>query len=216
MTINLVKYQKILAKIVANNKKNTELLVVSKNKPLEDLIPLIKDHKHQLFGENRVQEAKSKFPFDLIQRFDLKIHLIGPLQTNKVDVALNFFHTIQSIDRLKLVNEIHKSISKNNFPTTTKDYFLQVNIGEEPQKSGVEIHNLPDLYERCLKLNLNIVGLMCIPPINDNPVIYFEKMVMLRDNLNPLLNLSMGMSGDYEEAIKFKSNMVRIGSLLFS
>ena len=214
MSIKLEVYQKVLKKITIH--RNTELLIVSKNKPLEDLMPVIEGKKHQLFGENRVQEATKKFPYELIHKFNLKIHLIGPLQTNKVDTALKFFHTIQSIDRLKLVNEIHKSISKNNFPVITKDFFLQVNIGQESQKSGIEVHHLYALYDHCLKLNLNIVGLMCIPPINDNPATYFEKMLVLRDNLNPLLNLSMGMSGDYLEAIKYKSDMVRIGSLLFT
>ena len=215
MSINLNIYQKILSKIDSFQKK-TELLVVSKNRSLEELMPCIIEKNHKLFGENRVQEAQNKFTKEIISKFDLRLNLIGPLQTNKVDIALNLFNTIQTLDRLKLVKEIHKSMQKRKFPIVTKNFFIQVNIGDENQKSGVDADHLPALYEECLRLDLDINGLMCIPPANVSSDQYFEKMCMLRESLNTNLKLSMGMSNDYEVALKFKSDIIRIGSLLFS
>ena len=215
MTINLENYRQILLKIDRNRQK-TDLLVVSKNRSLNDIMPCILNEKHKLFGENRIQEAQKKFTQEIISSFDINLHLIGPLQTNKVDLALSLFQTIQTIDREKLVNEIHKSIKKEKYHIKTKNFYLQVNIGDEPQKSGIDIDHLPELYDKCLKLNLNVIGLMCIPPINDQPDFYFEKMLSLREDLNPQLKLSMGMSNDYEVALKFHSDIIRIGSLLFS
>ena len=215
MSINLNIYQEILSNINSFQKK-TDLLVVSKNRSLNDIMPCILEEKHRLFGENRIQEAEKKFVPDVISNFDLNLHLIGPLQTNKVDKALSLFNTIQTVDRPKLVNEIHKSIQKQKFPIITKNFYLQVNIGNEPQKSGILVDQLSDLYDKCLKFNLNIMGLMCIPPANVQPDQYFEKMLILRDDLNSELKLSMGMSNDYEVALKFNSDIIRIGSLLFS
>ena len=215
MSINLNIYQEILSNINSFQKK-TDLLVVSKNRSLNDIMPCIIEEKHRLFGENRIQEAEKKFLPEVISNFDINLHLIGPLQTNKVDKALGLFNTIQTVDRPKLVNEIHKSIQKQKFPIITKNFYLQVNIGNEPQKSGILVDQLLELYEKCLKFNLNIMGLMCIPPANVQPDPYFEKMLILRDDLNPNLKLSMGMSNDYEVALKFNSDIIRIGSLLFS
>ena len=215
MSINLENYRQILSKINKNQPK-TDLLVVSKNRSLNDIMPCILAEKHKLFGENRIQEAQKKFNQETISNFDINLHLIGPLQTNKVDLALSLFQTIQTLDREKLINEIHKSIQKEKYPIKTKNFYLQVNIGNEPQKSGIDIDHLPELYDKCLKLNLNVIGLMCIPPINNQPDFYFEKMLSLREDLNPKLKLSMGMSNDYEVALKFHSDIIRIGSLLFS
>jgi pyridoxal phosphate enzyme (YggS family) len=215
VSINLNIYQEILSNINSFQKK-TDLLVVSKNRSLNDIMPCIIEEKHRLFGENRIQEAEKKFLPEVISNFDINLHLIGPLQTNKVDKALGLFNTIQTVDRPKLVNEIHKSIQKQKFPIITKNFYLQVNIGNEPQKSGILVDQLLELYEKCLKFNLNIMGLMCIPPANVQPDPYFEKMLILRDDLNPNLKLSMGMSNDYEVALKFNSDIIRIGSLLFS
>ena len=215
MSINLENYRQILLKIDKNQQK-TELLVVSKNRSLDDIMPCIIDEKHKLFGENRIQEAQKKFTQETISRLGIDLHLIGPLQTNKVDLALSLFQTIQTVDREKLVNEIHKSIQKEKYSIKTKNFYLQVNIGDEPQKSGIDIDHLPELYDKCLKFNLNVTGLMCIPPVNSQPDLYFEKMLSLREDLNPKLKLSMGMSNDYEVALKFHSDMIRIGSLLFS
>jgi pyridoxal phosphate enzyme (YggS family) len=215
VSINLNIYQEILSNINSFQKK-TDLLVVSKNRSLNDIMPCIIEEKHRLFGENRIQEAEKKFLPEVISNFDINLHLIGPLQTNKVDKALGLFNTIQTVDRPKLVNEIHKSIQKQKFPIITKNFYLQVNIGNEPQKSGILVDQLLELYEKCLKFNLNIMGLMCIPPANVQPDPYFEKMLILRDDLNSELKLSMGMSNDYEVALKFNSDIIRIGSLLFS
>ena len=215
MSVNLNIYQEILSNINSFQKK-TDLLVVSKNRSLNDIMPCIIEEKHRIFGENRIQEAEKKFLPEVISNFDINLHLIGPLQTNKVDKALGLFNTIQTVDRPKLVNEIHKSIQKQKFPIITKNFYLQVNIGNEPQKSGILVDQLLELYEKCLKFNLNIMGLMCIPPANVQPDPYFEKMLILRDDLNSELKLSMGMSNDYEVALKFNSDIIRIGSLLFS
>ena len=215
MSINLENYRQILLKIDENQQK-TDLLVVSKNRSLNDIMPCILKEKHKLFGENRIQEAQKKFNQETISSFGINLHLIGPLQTNKVDLALSLFQTIQTVDREKLVKEIHKSIQKEKYPIKTKNFYLQVNIGNEPQKSGIDIDHLPELYDKCLKLNLNIIGLMCIPPADKQPDPYFEKMLSLREDLNPKLKLSMGMSNDYEVALKFHSDIIRIGSLLFS
>ena len=155
MSINLENYRQILSKIDKNQQK-TDLLVVSKNRSLNDLMPCILDEKHKLFGENRVQEAQKKFNQETISSFGINLHLIGPLQTNKVDLALSLFQTIQTLDREKLVNEIHKSIQKEKYHIKTKDFYLQVNIGNEPQKSGIDIDHLPEFYDKCLKLNLNV------------------------------------------------------------
>ena len=215
MSINLKNYQRILSNI-DNFQQKTDLLVVSKNRSIDDIMPCILEEKHKFFGENRIQEAQKKFSKEIITKFNLTLHLIGPLQTNKVDIALSLFHTIQTLDREKLVNEIYKSIQKKKYPLVTKNFYLQVNIGNEPQKSGISIDHLPGLYDKCLKLNLNIIGLMCIPPAYKQSDPYFEKMLMLRDSLNPQLKLSMGMSNDYEVALKFHSDIIRVGSLLFS
>ena len=192
-----------LNRISVNIKKypNASLLLVTKNRP-QSIIKLLIDEGYSLFGENRVQEA------------DEKLHLIGPLQTNKVKLALSLFDTIQSIDRPKLVKEISKHInSDNNFKT--RDFFIQVNIGEEPQKAGVSLNETKDLYDYAISENLKISGLMCIPPFDEKPDKYFKKMSYLRDNIDKSLTLSMGMSNDYEIALSLKSDMVRIGSKIF-
>ena len=127
MSINLENYRQILSKIDKIQQK-TELLVVSKNRSLDDIMPCILDEKHKLFGENRIQEAQKKFTQETISNFGINLHLIGPLQTNKVDLALSLFQTIQTVDREKLVNEIHKSIQRK-ISYKNKKFYLQVNIG---------------------------------------------------------------------------------------
>lgn len=195
------------------NSHKTELMVVSKNRSFEDVSELL-EMGYRLFGENRVQEAKNKFQ-NLISIFaDLNLHLIGPLQSNKVRDALKIFHTIQSVDRKKIVKEIAKNIDKDEL-IVTKNYFIQVNIGSEIQKSGILLEELDEFYEFCLNYKLPIKGLMCIPPVNKKPDHYFEKMVKARDAINSNLNLSMGMSSDYEIALKYQSDLIRIGSSFF-
>ena len=202
-----------LKRVSANVKKypNASLLLVTKNRP-QTLIKILIDKGYRLFGENRVQEANKKF-FELGD-YDFKLHLIGPLQTNKVKLALSLFDTIQSIDRPKLVTEISK-YTKSNYKLKTKNFFIQVNIGDEPQKAGVSLNETRDLYEYAISKNLKISGLMCIPPFDEKPNSYFRKMIELRDSINKDLELSMGMSSDYEIALSLKSNLVRVGSRIF-
>ncbi len=186
-------------------------MLVTKNRPsnlVKDLI--IKGYTN--FGENRVQEAIEKFIS--LKDFKIKLHLIGPLQTNKVKLALNTFDTIQTLDRPKLIKEISKNINSNH-NIKTNDYFIQVNIGNEPQKSGVNEKDLDSLYNLALSHELKISGLMCIPPADQKPEIYFEKLCNLKEKLNPNLQLSMGMSNDYEIALQYNSNIIRIGSRIF-
>ena len=188
-------------------------MVVSKNRPIEDIMQLLK-LGYRLFGENRVQEAILKYKNVLPIFSDLSLHLIGPLQSNKVKDALQIFHTIQSIDRKKIVQEIAKHLEKKE-PTVTKNYFIQINIGGEKQKSGVMLEELKDFYDFCLSHTLPVEGLMCIPPVNEDPNYYFEKMLKTKNALNPNLKLSMGMSSDYQIALNHQSNLIRIGSGFF-
>ena len=190
---------------------NASLLIVTKNRP-QSLVRILINKGYNLFGENKVQEAKEKFSSLEHKNFDL--HLIGPLQTNKVKLALTLFDTIQSIDRPKLIKEIAKQIN-SDIKIKTNDYFIQVNIGQELQKSGVLPNEAKELYNFAISKNLKITGLMCIPPFDDEPNEYFEKMCILRDDINPKLKLSMGMSNDYEIALSINSNLVRVGSRIF-
>ena len=194
------------------NYQNTELLVVTKNRS-ETIVNDLISRGYKLFGENRVQEAKQKF--QKLNMNDIKLHLIGPLQSNKVKDALEMFDVIQTVDRYKLVDEIHKNIPKMN-EIKTKEFYIQINIGEEIQKSGINSDELKKFYDYCLSKSLNIIGLMCIPPINKDPSSYFLKMSSLRNSINPELKLSMGMSSDYENAIKLGSNLIRVGSKIFN
>ena len=210
MSINLEELKKI--NDLLNQKTKTDLLIVTKNRNISDINQLI-NLGYVNFGENRVQEAKSKFQSIITD--NLNLHLIGPLQTNKVKEALKIFNVIQSLDRIKLVDEIVKFKDSKDFIKTDK-FFIQINIGEEDQKSGVASADLDQFYNYCLLNKLNIVGLMCIPPVNKDPTIFFKKMMLLKNDINKNLFLSMGMSNDYQEAIKCESNLVRIGSKIFT
>ena len=210
MTVNIKIYNEIKSLLVEYN--NTELLVVSKNRQKNDIEHLMK-HGANLFGENRVQEAKVKFTNDLYDKYEFKLHLIGPLQTNKAEDALTIFDTIQTIDRYKLIDTISKLKSKKEYKT--ESFYIQINIGEEKQKSGVSLNELNNLYNYSLEKKLNIVGLMCIPPLNSNADFYFNKMQEIKDRLNNKLLLSMGMSDDYLNALEYRTNLIRIGSKLF-
>ena len=167
---------------------------------------------HKFFGENRVQEAINRWQNRLDIYKDLELRLIGPLQTNKVKQALNLFDVIETIDREKIAIEIAKNLNEK---TKTKSFYIQVNTGNEPQKSGVDPLETDTFINYCIKdLKLNIVGLMCIPPISEEPSMHFLFLKKIA-NRNNLPELSMGMSSDYEDAIKFGATSVRIGSLLF-
>jgi len=192
-----------------NNKHN--LIVVTKNKSIETILPIIKNgHLH--FGENRVQEAKEKWIPILKNYKDIKLHLIGKLQSNKVKDAFALFDFIHTLDSDKLA----KKFSELELNSERKiKYFIQINIGNEAQKNGIEYVHAKDFINLCKNdLKLNIIGLMCIPPINLDPHPFFEKMQQLKIN-NNLNDLSMGMSSDYKEALNFGSTYIRIGSAIF-
>ena len=211
MTVNTKNLTKI-SEIVSNS-KDCKLLIVTKNQTFDDIDFLV-NLGFITFGENRVQEAISKYANNQIDLSKLSLHLIGPLQSNKVKMALQTFNVIQTIDRKSLIDEIVKSYSKIE-NVKTKQFFIQVNIGMEDQKSGIHPKKLSELYEYALDHRIPIKGLMCIPPNDDKPEKYFNLMNNLKNRLNKNLLLSMGMSGDFKVAIKYNSNIVRVGSLLF-
>ena len=212
MSINYPNLETISRDLLLH--KKAQLLIVSKNQVIEDIRKLL-INGYMLFGENRVQEAKQKFTQKLLDEFpNLNLHLIGPLQSNKTKLALSIFHCIQSIDRKKLIDAIVRE-KKNQDLILTKEFYIQINIGNEKQKAGVLPNDLFDLYEYSIKFNLNITGLMCIPPQVTNPEIFFEEMENLKQKINKNLKLSMGMSGDYKIALQSNSNLIRIGSKIF-
>jgi len=210
LPVNFQNYNEIKASLA--HYPNSNLLVVSKNRKIDD-IDVIYNSGTTLFGENRVQEAQSKF-HNYAHLNKIQLHLIGPLQTNKVPQALSLFNVIQTLDRKKLVQEIIKEKNKNPSIKTSK-FYIQINIGHEKQKSGVSITDVEEFYHYCLNSNIKIEGLMCIPPNNINPEPFFNKMLSIRDSLSSSLSLSMGMSGDYREALKMGSNLIRVGSKIF-
>jgi pyridoxal phosphate enzyme (YggS family) len=187
------------------------IIAVSKTFPLHIIEPLIQNgHTH--FGENKVQEALTKWDRIKQKNKELKLHMLGKLQTNKVKFAVGFFDYLHSVDNIKLAEKIANEQQKNNLKPKI---FLQINIGNEEQKSGVSLKNLKELYELSVKdFNLNVIGLMCLPPENKDPKEYFSKTKQLNDELK-LDQLSMGMSSDYLKAIEFKSTYLRIGSKIF-
>ncbi|MAV61918.1 MAG: YggS family pyridoxal phosphate-dependent enzyme [Candidatus Pelagibacter sp.] len=202
----------IKTKIIGLNYKNYKpnIIAVSKTFAMNQILPLI-NHGHKHFGENKVQEAVDKWT-DIKKDFlDIKLHMIGKLQSNKVKYVIPLFDYIHSLDNLKLAEKIAHQQSKFN---KKLKIFIQINIGNEVQKSGVNIEDFESFYKKCvMDLKLNIVGLMCIPP-NDNSSIYFSSMKNLLDQFK-LSELSMGMSNDYLEACKYKSTFLRIGSKIF-
>lgn len=207
---NLISIQETLEKRIKNFKL-ANIIAVSKTFPIENIYPLI-NYGHQHYGENKVQEAIEKWT-NIKQDFtNIKLHMIGKLQTNKVKHALRLFDYIHSLDNLKLAEKISNEEKKNNKKIKI---FIQVNIGNEDQKSGIEIENLKDFYLQCKNdLKLNIVGLMCLPPKNDLSYKYFTEMKKLLSNINEK-ELSMGMSADFIEAAENGSTFLRIGSKIF-
>jgi len=197
-------------KLKINNYQNVKVIAVSKTFPMEAIIPLI-EYGHLEYGENKVQEAITKWTDIKLTNPDIKLHLIGKLQTNKVKFALKLFDYIHSVDTKKLAKKIADEELKQNKKIKI---FLQVNIGNEEQKSGINKNNLNDFYLYCKNLNLDVVGLMCIPPVGDNSENFFKEMALLNKKLN-LLELSMGMSSDYIEAAKNSATYLRIGSNIF-
>ena len=194
-----------------SDKKNVKLVAVTKTFPINHILPVINEG-HKDFGENKVQEALEKWT-SIKQDFPkIKLHLIGKLQTNKVKFVLPLFDYIHSLDSLKLASKISEQQTIKNFKPKL---FIQVNIGNEPQKSGIEIDSVENFYKKCVEdFKLNVVGLMCIPPFDKDSKPYFTKMRELSNNLN-LRDISMGMSNDYMEAINQGSTFIRVGSRIF-
>ena len=191
--------------------QNVHIIAVSKTFPIEQIKPLI-DHGHVHFGENKVQEASSKWSNIKKEKDNLKLHMIGKLQTNKAKDAVKLFDYVHSLDSQKLADALAKhqmSLKKN------LKYFIQVNIGNEIQKSGIPVGDLDPFYNYCKnEINLNVQGLMVIPPNDNNPEKYFKSLNELNKSL-ALQDLSMGMSADYIEAIKHGATFIRVGSSIF-
>ena len=173
-------------------------------------MPLI-EYGHNDYGENKVQEAQEKWSEIKKKNDNIKLHLIGRLQTNKVKAAVNLFDYIHSVDSKKLADKISFQQKDQNKKIKL---FIQVNIGDEDQKSGILKHELPDFYNYCKSIDLNILGLMCIPPFSEDSSKYFKEMKNLNEKLN-LKELSMGMSSDYMDAIQNSSTYIRVGSNIF-
>ena len=186
------------------------IIAVSKTFKLEKILPLI-EHGHLDFGENKVQEATEKWTEVRLKNPNIRLHLIGRLQTNKVKFAINIFDYIHSVDNEKLAKKISDEEVRQNKKVKI---FIQVNIGNEEQKSGVSINKISDLYKYCKDLNLDVIGLMCIPPENRDPEKYFKEINLLNQKLN-LSELSIGMSSDYLKAVKNSATYLRIGSNIF-
>tara|TARA_B100001250_G_scaffold339597_1_gene307009 strand:+ start:8153 stop:8809 length:657 start_codon:yes stop_codon:yes gene_type:complete len=203
--INLIK-----SKLENKNKKIPKVIAVSKTFKLDKILPLI-NYGHLDYGENKVQEALEKWAEIKEKKANLKLHLIGKLQTNKVKQAIKIFDFVHSVDNKKLAKKIADEQIKQNKKIKI---FIQLNLGEEDQKSGVNKNNLLDLYNYCKELNLNVIGLMCIPPFEENSEKYFKEMKVLNEKLN-LSDLSMGMSSDYLKAVENSATYLRIGSNIF-
>ena len=208
----------VLNEIKASHKKSNfkhlptpKLVAVSKKQDDWKIVEALK-MGHRYFGENRVQEAQQRWTLKIQQYKDLELRLIGPLQTNKVKEALNIFDVVETIDREKLANEIANKFNEN---VKTKSFYIQINTGSESQKSGIEPLHSDNFIEYCKEdLRLPVVGLMCIPPLNEEPAMHFALLKKIAES-NNLKELSMGMSGDYKEAIKFGATSVRVGSAIF-
>jgi pyridoxal phosphate enzyme (YggS family) len=212
MNIIIDRFEKIKSKISSlKADKPVNIIAVSKTFSLDYIQPLI-DYGHIHFGENKVQETLSKWSEQKKTNKNLKLHMIGKLQSNKAKDAVKIFDYIHSVDNQKLADVLAKS--QTNLNKNLK-YFIQVNIGNEIQKSGIPVNDLDGFYNYCVKeINLNILGLMVIPPINQSPQKYFKLLNELNKSLS-LDNLSMGMSADYIDAVKYGSNFVRVGSSIF-
>ena len=212
-TVKNLIYIEDLIKSRANHvigDKLPKIIAVSKTFPIENILPLI-EHGHLHYGENKVQEALDKWTEIKIKNNNIKLHLIGKLQTNKVKFALKIFDYIHSLDSEKLATKIANEQVKQD---KKLKIFIQVNIGDEDQKSGVQKERLVDFYKYCKNLNLDIVGTMCIPPNDQNSENSFSEMNKINKNID-FKELSMGMSGDYLSAIKNNATYVRIGSKIF-
>ena len=208
--VNVVKNFDLVKEEISNF-KNVNVIAVSKTFPISHILPLI-NHGHQHFGENKVQEAQEKWTSIKNDFPNLKLHLIGKLQTNKVKFVLPLFDYIHSLDNIKLAEKISLEQEKKNFKPKI---FIQINLGKESQKSGIDEDNLENFHKRCVnEFNLNIIGIMCLPPFDEDPIPFFKKMKKLSESLK-LKEISMGMSNDYMDALKYNASYIRVGSKIF-
>ena len=212
MSIIIERFDKIKLNInEIKPKKNVTIIAVSKTFSLDHIKPLL-DYGHNHFGENKVQEALSKWKEEKKKKENLKLHMVGKLQSNKAKSAIEIFDYIHSLDNQKLADTLSKN--QKNLNKSLK-YFIQVNIGNEIQKSGIPVNQLDFFYTYCTKeIKLDVIGLMVIPPNDGNANKYFKSMEEINNSL-ALKELSMGMSADYREAIKYSATYVRIGSSIF-
>ncbi|OSP55094.1 YggS family pyridoxal phosphate-dependent enzyme [Pseudoruegeria sp. SK021] len=189
---------------------STRLIAVSKVQPLDRVVAVL-DQGHRLFGENRVQEAAGKWP-ELRETYaGTEVHLLGPLQTNKVAQAFEVFDAIHALDRDKLARKIADQAQSSGF---CPKLFVQINTGDEPQKAGVALGDTDSFVANCRAMDLPVEGLMCIPPVDEAPSLHFALLRKLAER-NGLTGLSMGMSGDFEEAVALGATHVRVGSAIF-
>ena len=214
MTSVLERFNKIQADITkqtASLKETVKIIAVSKTFSIDHISPLV-DEGHTHFGENKVQEAEKKWSSLKKEKVNLKLHMLGKLQTNKVKKAVSIFDYIHSLDNIKLAD----TLKKNEVEMGRKlSYFMQVNFANEKQKLGLSVSDVPSFFEYCKnKIGLNIVGTMCFPPFETDPEIFFKKAYELNKSLK-LNELSMGMSNDYSKAIKYGTTFVRVGSAIF-
>lgn len=210
---NLVEInKKIKSKIndLSLSEYNPKVIAVSKTFSEEDIIPLI-EYGHCDFGENKVQEAQKKWQKLKKLNKNLKLHMVGKLQTNKVKNAVEIFDFIHSLDSLKLANKISNEIHKKS---KNIKIFIQINLGGEKQKSGIEPSDLEEFYNSCKALKLDIIGTMCIPPDSQNPRHFFKDLMQLNKKIN-LPEISMGMTNDYLDALEYGSTYLRIGTGIF-
>ena len=206
--ISIVSNFEKIKKLINNN---VNIIAVSKSFQYEHIKPLV-DYGHKHFGENKVQEALNKWSKIKEKQSDLLLHLIGKLQSNKAKEAVNLFDYIHSLDNVKLASLLSKF---ENSLKKKRKYFIQVNIGREKQKSGILTEQLDSFYNYCTKeLNLNVIGLMTIPPNDGNVTTYFKNLMELNYSLG-LQEISMGMSSDFIEAVKYKATFVRVGTAIF-
>ena len=212
MSIIVDRFKKIKSNINSlDNSKTINIVAISKTFSIEHIKPLL-NIGHDHFGENKVQEAISKWKEIKKNESNLKLHMVGKLQSNKSKKAVELFDFIHSLDNKKLADSLSKAESEKK---RNIKYFIQVNIGNEDQKSGISLNDLNNFFSYCTKeKKLNVIGLMCIPPNDNNEEKYFEIMNEKNKLLN-LKNLSMGMSSDYLKAIKYHANFLRIGSGIF-
>ena len=211
MTLNVIKSKiKQAEKSSGRTIGSTQLLAVSKVQPNERVLNVL-EQGHTIFGENKVQEADGKWPAFRENFSNIKVHLIGPLQSNKVKQAVELFDAIHTLDRLKLARKLSNEIQTQG---KAPEMFIQINTGEEEQKSGIPPKDADQFIEDCLSLDLPIKGLMVIPPVNEEPSLHFGLLRKIAHR-NGLEGLSMGMSSDFESAIAMGATHIRVGSAIF-